>query len=92
MVSPEQINGLISLAEIEYTNALVHPDRYDVNARKKFLDDLYAYIDYNQMLKDYIALIDHHASIYPNDTKYLSQMQGYVSRLIGVFGSTFSKG
>lgn len=81
MISPDQLNELISLAELEYTNACVHPDRYDVTVRKKFVKDLYAYTDYNQMLQDYILLVKQHALMYPNDSKYLIQMQCYVSRL-----------
>jgi hypothetical protein len=81
MLTPEQVNELISLAELEYTNARVHPDRYDVAVRKKFVNDLYTYTDYNQMLQDYILLVKQHALMYPNDSKYLTQMQCYVSRL-----------
>jgi hypothetical protein len=81
MISPDQLNDLITLAEIEYTNACVHPDRYNVALRKKFVNDLYSYPDYNEMLQDYILLVKQHTLMYPGDSKYLIQMQCYVSRL-----------
>jgi len=93
-MTTEQREDLIRLAELEYTNALVHPDRYDATLRKKYLDDLNSYTDYNEMLQDYAKLLSEHAKVYPNDSQYLTQVHFYVSRLstFTLFGSTFFKG
>jgi hypothetical protein len=74
-------SDLIELAELELTNAMVHPDRYNVTLRKKFVDDLYTYTDYRLMLSDYIAHKTEYARMYPNDSKYLTQMYLFISRL-----------
>jgi hypothetical protein len=73
--------NLIELAELELTNAIVHPDRYNVALRRKFVDDLYTYTDYSVMLSDYIAHQTQYAREYPNDSKYLTQMYLFITRL-----------
>ncbi len=74
-------SDLIELAELELTNAIVHPDRYNVALRRKFVDDLYTYTDYSVMLSDYIAHQTQYAREYPNDSKYLTQMYLFITRL-----------
>ena len=84
-------SDLIDLAQRELTNAIVHPDRYNVTLRKKFVDDLYAYSDYHLMLSEYIAHQTEYARVYPNDSKYLTQMYFFITRLRestqGTYGS-----
>jgi hypothetical protein len=74
-------SDLIELAELELTNAIVHPDRYNVALRRKFVNDLYTYTDYSVMLSDYIAHQTQYAREYPNDSKYLTQMYLFITRL-----------
>jgi hypothetical protein len=75
------MSDIIDLAELELTNAIVHPDRYSISMRKKFLTDLKTYSDYNELLADYIKLRDEHKSVYPNDSEYLNQMYFFIIRL-----------
>ena len=75
------MSDLIDLAERELTNAIVHPDRYSVSMRRKFLMDLRTYSDYNVMLADYIVVRDEHKSVYPNDSAFLNQMYFFIVRL-----------
>lgn len=74
-------SDIIELAELELTNAIVHPDRYNIDQRRQFVKDLYKYTDYREMLREYIARRAEYARLYPGDTKYLSQLDTYIHRL-----------
>ncbi len=75
------MDDLISLAELELTNAIVHPDRYNVSMRRMYLDDLMRYADYSVMLSDYKRLRGEHFRVYPNDTQTLFQYDTFIMRL-----------
>ena len=81
LVEYNHMSDLIDLAELELTNAIVHPDRYSVSLRQKYLTDLKTYSDYNKMLADYIVVRDEHKLVYPNDSEYLNQMYFFIVRL-----------
>ena len=80
------VSELISLAEMELTNAIVHPDRYSVSLRRMYVDDLMRYTDYSAMLRDYERLRDEHLRVYPNDTKTLTQYYFFIMRLTAHIG------
>jgi hypothetical protein len=75
------MNDLISLAELELTNAIVHPDRYNVSMRRMYLADLKKHTDYSILLTDYKRLRSEHFRVFPNDNQTLFQYDTFITRL-----------
>lgn len=72
---------MIYLANLELTNAIVHPDRYDVSMRRMYLADLKKQADYSILLTDYKRRRIEHFRVFPNDNRTLFQYDTYITRL-----------
>ena len=79
---------LVKLAELEYANAQIHPDRYDVRFRQRFVEHLSEFLDYNKLLCKYCN--EHHTlrtAVAPQD-KGLWQLGQYIKRLYQYLNDT----
>ena len=77
-----ELTEIRDLAAKEFANAQLHPDRYDVRFRQRFLEHLDEYeSDLNRLLDKYCT--DHRtlASVVHADDRGLFQLRVYIDRL-----------
>ena len=81
-------NELHKIAELEYTNAQVHPDRYDVRFRQRFVEQLSDFADYNKLLSKYCYEYGILKKVVGPDDKGLWQLRQYINRLYRYLNDT----
>ncbi len=81
-------NELLELAELEYANAQVHPDRYDVRFRQRFVEHLSEFDDYNKLMSKYCTEYRSLRSVVGPGDKGLWQLRHYIEQLYRYLNDT----